>query len=211
MADLRAGRQAVQLDRLVSLSRLPNVAIEVVPLSGRMPDFPMTCFSIHDDRLVIVETFHSELTTRDPRDRGAGQAEDRRVIGSSGGVWSRCHWSALTRALVSGRVLALCGGVGCVGDGVDLLGWERRYAHRMRDLCGWASLHAVTGSSGEAGWGRTGAWAEGSGGAVRRVRPYRCGGPYPPQAPDTRGRAGAAPGRRASGGARLEGSQGALP
>ncbi|WP_228452994.1 helix-turn-helix domain-containing protein [Streptomyces alkaliterrae] len=59
---------AVQLDRLVSLSRLPNVDIGVVPLSGRMPDFPMTCFSIHDNRLVIAETFHSEVTTRDPRD-----------------------------------------------------------------------------------------------------------------------------------------------
>ncbi|WP_432035928.1 DUF5753 domain-containing protein [Streptomyces cucumeris] len=59
---------AVQLDRLVSLSRLPNVTVGVVPLAGRMPDFPMTCFSIHDDRLVIVETFHSEVTTRDPRD-----------------------------------------------------------------------------------------------------------------------------------------------
>ncbi|MGP3984987.1 helix-turn-helix domain-containing protein [Streptomyces sp. KR80] len=59
---------AVQLDRLVSLSRLPNVTIGVVPLAGRMPDFPMTCFSVHDDRLVIVETFHSEITTRDPRD-----------------------------------------------------------------------------------------------------------------------------------------------
>ncbi|MBT2413141.1 helix-turn-helix domain-containing protein [Streptomyces sp. ISL-12] len=59
---------ATQLDRVVSLSRLPNVSIGVVPLTGRMPDFPMTCFSIHDDRLVIVETFHSEITTRDPRD-----------------------------------------------------------------------------------------------------------------------------------------------
>ncbi|MFE7840882.1 helix-turn-helix domain-containing protein [Streptomyces sp. NPDC057474] len=59
---------AVQLDRLVSLSRLPNVTVGVAPLTGRMPDFPMTCFSIHDDRLVIVETFHSEITTRDPRD-----------------------------------------------------------------------------------------------------------------------------------------------
>ncbi|MFJ8177558.1 helix-turn-helix domain-containing protein [Streptomyces sp. NPDC094469] len=59
---------AVQLDRLVSLSRLPNVTVGVVPLAGRMPDFPMTCFSVHDDRLVIVETFHSEITTRDPRD-----------------------------------------------------------------------------------------------------------------------------------------------
>ncbi|MFE3144114.1 helix-turn-helix domain-containing protein [Streptomyces scopuliridis] len=59
---------ATQLDRLVSLSRLPNVTVGVVPLAGRMPDFPMTCFSIHDDRLVIVETFHSEITTQDPRD-----------------------------------------------------------------------------------------------------------------------------------------------
>jgi transcriptional regulator with XRE-family HTH domain len=59
---------AVQLDRLVSLSRLPNVTIGIVPQVGRMPDFPMTCFSMHDDRLVLVETFHSEVTTRDPRD-----------------------------------------------------------------------------------------------------------------------------------------------
>lgn len=59
---------AVQVDRLMSLSRLPNVSIGIVPLAGRMPDFPMTCFSIHDDRLVLVETFHSEVTTRDPKD-----------------------------------------------------------------------------------------------------------------------------------------------
>ncbi|WP_341830035.1 helix-turn-helix transcriptional regulator [Streptomyces liangshanensis] len=59
---------AVQLDRLVSLSRLPRVLIGIVPLAGRMPDFPMTCFSIHDDRLVLVETFHSEITTREPKD-----------------------------------------------------------------------------------------------------------------------------------------------
>ncbi|WP_350309776.1 helix-turn-helix domain-containing protein [Streptomyces yunnanensis] len=58
----------VQLDRLASLSRLPNVAIGVIPLSDRMPDFPMTCFSLHDDRLVIIETFHSEITTREPGD-----------------------------------------------------------------------------------------------------------------------------------------------
>ncbi|ARQ72485.1 transcriptional regulator [Streptomyces marincola] len=59
---------AIQLDRIVSLSRLPNVTVGVVPLAGRMPDFPMTCFSVHDDRLVIIETFHSEVTTRDPKD-----------------------------------------------------------------------------------------------------------------------------------------------
>ncbi|MEY9946219.1 helix-turn-helix domain-containing protein [Kitasatospora sp. GAS1066B] len=67
----RIGAPAImgtQMDRLVSLSRLPNVTIGVVPLDRQMPNFPMTCFSAHDDRLVIVETFHSEITTRDPRD-----------------------------------------------------------------------------------------------------------------------------------------------
>ncbi|MBT2386951.1 helix-turn-helix domain-containing protein [Streptomyces sp. ISL-11] len=59
---------ALQLDRLVSVSRLPNVSLGVVPAERRMPDFPMTCFSLHDDRIVIVETFHSEVTTRDPKD-----------------------------------------------------------------------------------------------------------------------------------------------
>ncbi|MCF2529818.1 helix-turn-helix domain-containing protein [Yinghuangia soli] len=59
---------AVQLDRLVSLSRLPAVRIGVLPLAARMPDFPMTCFSLHDTRLVLVETFHAEITTTDPSD-----------------------------------------------------------------------------------------------------------------------------------------------
>ncbi|KUL54785.1 hypothetical protein ADL22_02430 [Streptomyces sp. NRRL F-4489] len=59
---------ALQLDRLVSLSRLPNVRIGIVPHKGLMPDFPMNCFSLHDDRLVITETFHAEYTTRDPKD-----------------------------------------------------------------------------------------------------------------------------------------------
>ncbi|NML50049.1 helix-turn-helix domain-containing protein [Streptomyces sp. R302] len=59
---------ALQLDRLVSVSRLPNVSMGLVPAGARMPDFPMTCFSLHDDRLVIVETFHSEITTTDPKD-----------------------------------------------------------------------------------------------------------------------------------------------
>ncbi|MHB6907936.1 helix-turn-helix domain-containing protein [Streptomyces sp. CB02959] len=61
---------ALQLDRLVSLARLPRVRIGIVPQNGRMPDFPMNCFSLHDDRLVIAETFHAEYTTRDPKDVG---------------------------------------------------------------------------------------------------------------------------------------------
>ncbi|MFF2377199.1 helix-turn-helix domain-containing protein [Streptomyces xiamenensis] len=66
MCDPRA--MAVQLDRLISLSRLPNVSIGVIPLNRRMPDFPMTCFVIHDDRLVVIETFHAEVATRDTKD-----------------------------------------------------------------------------------------------------------------------------------------------
>lgn len=50
------------------MSRLPNVSLGVVPSDRRMPDFLMTCFSLRDDRLVIVSTFHSEVTTRDPKD-----------------------------------------------------------------------------------------------------------------------------------------------
>jgi transcriptional regulator with XRE-family HTH domain len=59
---------AVQMDRLLSLSRLLNIRIGVLPANARMPDFPMTCFSMHDARLVLVETFHAEVTTRDPKD-----------------------------------------------------------------------------------------------------------------------------------------------
>jgi transcriptional regulator with XRE-family HTH domain len=59
---------AMQLDRIISLSRLPNVSIGVLPLTRRMPDFPMTCFNLYDERLVIAETFHAEITTRDPKD-----------------------------------------------------------------------------------------------------------------------------------------------
>ncbi|WP_329120230.1 helix-turn-helix domain-containing protein [Streptomyces sp. NBC_01465] len=59
---------AVQLDRLLSLARLPNVQLGLLPLGRRMPDFPMTCFSAYDERLVIVETFHAQVNTRDPKD-----------------------------------------------------------------------------------------------------------------------------------------------
>jgi hypothetical protein len=59
---------ALQLDRLLAVSRLPNVSLGVLPLAARMPDFPMTCFSLFDDRLVLVETFHAEVATRDPQD-----------------------------------------------------------------------------------------------------------------------------------------------
>ncbi|WP_414168002.1 helix-turn-helix domain-containing protein [Streptoverticillium reticulum] len=57
-----------QLDRLISVSRLPNSDIRVVPLSAEQNDFPAHSFSIKDERLVTVETVHAELVVTDPRD-----------------------------------------------------------------------------------------------------------------------------------------------
>lgn len=59
---------AGQLDKLISVSRLPSVDLRVVPLSVRQTDFPSHSFSVKDDRLVTVETIHAELAVTDPRD-----------------------------------------------------------------------------------------------------------------------------------------------
>ncbi|MFI8453906.1 helix-turn-helix domain-containing protein [Kitasatospora sp. NPDC085464] len=59
---------AVQLDRLIALSRLPNVWIGVVPLSIPMIEVPSSSFVVYDNRLVIVEIPHSEITTSEPKD-----------------------------------------------------------------------------------------------------------------------------------------------
>ncbi|MEX3101475.1 MULTISPECIES: helix-turn-helix transcriptional regulator [unclassified Streptomyces] len=59
---------AGQLDKLISVSRLPGVDLRVVPLSARQTDFPSHSFSIKDDRMVTVETVHAELSVTDPRD-----------------------------------------------------------------------------------------------------------------------------------------------
>ncbi|MFD3974837.1 helix-turn-helix domain-containing protein [Streptomyces cyaneofuscatus] len=59
---------AGQLDRLISVSRLPSVDIRVVPLAGRKYDIPNHAFVIQDDRAVAVETVHAEVVVTDPRD-----------------------------------------------------------------------------------------------------------------------------------------------
>jgi transcriptional regulator with XRE-family HTH domain len=59
---------AGQLDRLVSLSRLPHLDVRVVPLSGRQHDIPNHAFVIRDNRAVTVETVHAEVIVTDPRD-----------------------------------------------------------------------------------------------------------------------------------------------
>ncbi|MFE6667025.1 helix-turn-helix domain-containing protein [Streptomyces sp. NPDC057697] len=59
---------AGQLDRIVSISRLPNVDVRVVPLRARQQDVPGHSFVIRDDRMVTVETTHAEVIVTDPRD-----------------------------------------------------------------------------------------------------------------------------------------------
>ncbi|MGW3371138.1 helix-turn-helix domain-containing protein [Streptomyces hydrogenans] len=59
---------AGQLDRIVSVSRLPNVDVRVVPLDAPQRDVPGHSFVIRDDRVVTVETTHAEVVVTDPRD-----------------------------------------------------------------------------------------------------------------------------------------------
>ncbi|WP_438291783.1 helix-turn-helix domain-containing protein [Streptomyces sp. HUAS TT7] len=62
---------AMQLDRLVSLTRLPNVRIGVIPLSSPMPEIPLNTFTIYDRRIATVETSTGVLVFRDHRDVSA--------------------------------------------------------------------------------------------------------------------------------------------
>lgn len=59
---------AVQIDRLVSLSHLPNVRIGVVPMGTLMSRGPMNTFTVYDNRLATVENFTGRMVFRDARD-----------------------------------------------------------------------------------------------------------------------------------------------
>ena len=59
---------AVQLDRLVSLSLLPNIRVGVLPLSTQVADGPYHTFVIYDDHIVTIELFTGQLVLRDPKD-----------------------------------------------------------------------------------------------------------------------------------------------
>ncbi|WP_344665102.1 helix-turn-helix transcriptional regulator [Catenulispora yoronensis] len=65
---LSAPEMAVQLDRVVTLSRLPNIWLGVVPLAAPMPEVPTCSFAVFDSRLTTVEIPHAEITTAEPRD-----------------------------------------------------------------------------------------------------------------------------------------------
>ncbi|MFE3605300.1 helix-turn-helix domain-containing protein [Streptomyces goshikiensis] len=65
---VRPPMMAAQLDKLVTMSRMPNIVIGVVPQSAPKNDLPTCSFVMFDTRLVIVEIPHAEITTSEPRD-----------------------------------------------------------------------------------------------------------------------------------------------
>ncbi|MFG2565402.1 helix-turn-helix domain-containing protein [Streptomyces sp. NPDC048567] len=66
---------SVQLDRLVSVSRIPQVRLGVIPLGGYVPERPLSTFTVYDRRLATVETGTGALLLRDHRDVSAYLAE----------------------------------------------------------------------------------------------------------------------------------------
>ncbi|MET8627237.1 helix-turn-helix transcriptional regulator [Kitasatospora sp. NPDC004669] len=63
-----AQAMAMQIDRLASVSRLPNVRLGIIPMAGHMPWAPLNVFTIYDASLATVEVSTGALVFRDPRD-----------------------------------------------------------------------------------------------------------------------------------------------
>ncbi|MEU2869836.1 helix-turn-helix transcriptional regulator [Streptomyces olivoreticuli] len=59
---------AAQLDKVITMSRMPNISVGVVPLSAAMPGPPTSSFALFDTRLAIIEIPHAEITTGELRD-----------------------------------------------------------------------------------------------------------------------------------------------
>lgn len=72
---------AMQLDRLASVSRIPNVRLGVIPLAGHIPERPLNTFTIYDRRLATVETGTGALILRDHRDVSAYREDFQRYEG----------------------------------------------------------------------------------------------------------------------------------
>lgn len=65
---VRPSMLAAQLDKLIAMSRMPNVSIGVLPLSVPMTDLPSSSFVLFDTNLAIIEIPHAEITTTEARD-----------------------------------------------------------------------------------------------------------------------------------------------
>ncbi|MDO0931314.1 helix-turn-helix transcriptional regulator [Streptomyces sp. DG2A-72] len=95
---------AGQLDRLISLSRHPNIDVRVVPLAGPKHDIPNHAFVIRDDRAVTVETVHAEVIVTDPRDVALYVAKfDGFAEGALHGDGMRTHLEGIRNDLLRQR------------------------------------------------------------------------------------------------------------
>ncbi|REE99105.1 helix-turn-helix domain-containing protein [Thermomonospora umbrina] len=59
---------AAQMDRLISVSHLPNVRIGIIPMRTQVARGPLSVFTVYDDKLVTAEIFSGAIIMRDPRD-----------------------------------------------------------------------------------------------------------------------------------------------
>lgn len=59
---------AEQMDRLSSLSYLPNVRIGLIPVGTSTPRPPLNTFTVYDASLTVIETSAGSLVLRDSRD-----------------------------------------------------------------------------------------------------------------------------------------------
>lgn len=65
---LRPAAMAIQIDHLVSLSRLSSVRLGVIPIGGHLPSCPLNTFTVYDNRMATVEVSTGAMVFRDPRD-----------------------------------------------------------------------------------------------------------------------------------------------
>ncbi|MFC1437792.1 helix-turn-helix transcriptional regulator [Streptacidiphilus sp. N1-10] len=65
---LPAPAMGVQVDHLVSISRLPSIRIGIIPLAGRIPVMPLNIFTLYDHRIATVETSTGVMVFKDSRD-----------------------------------------------------------------------------------------------------------------------------------------------
>jgi transcriptional regulator with XRE-family HTH domain len=62
-----APQMAIQIDRLISLSRMPNIRLGVIPLGTVSPRGPLNTFTVYDATLATAETFSGAIIMRDRR------------------------------------------------------------------------------------------------------------------------------------------------
>ncbi|MFD9488137.1 helix-turn-helix domain-containing protein [Streptomyces sp. NPDC059991] len=93
---------AVQIDRLTSLTHLPNVRLGVIPVGTRTPGLPLNTFTIYDDRMVTAELTTGSIVFRDARDIRTYLDEfaryEERTLFDEAARGNLREWSAACRA-----------------------------------------------------------------------------------------------------------------